>query len=127
MLEGKVYDQTGEGVKAHIQSFIDTYDLPMNELLVQDLDQYPVRSTQHPEDNRCTWLITQTFNSFFSRRLQPSARPITSPHDPSIIVSPADCRLTVYASVDQAKKFWSVSPFSASRFGHDRHSIAADM
>lgn len=40
--EGKMYDKTGPDVKAHIQSFIDAYDLPMNELLVQDLDQYPV-------------------------------------------------------------------------------------
>jgi phosphatidylserine decarboxylase len=42
MSEGKVYDQTGPGVKAHIKSFIDTYELPLDELLVEDLDQYPV-------------------------------------------------------------------------------------
>lgn len=40
--EGKLYDQTGEGVLQQIQSFIHTYDLPMDELLVQDLTQYPV-------------------------------------------------------------------------------------
>ncbi|KAK1926630.1 phosphatidylserine decarboxylase-domain-containing protein [Papiliotrema laurentii] len=86
--QGKVYDQTGPGVKAHIKSFIDTYELPLDELLVQDLDQYP------------------TFNSFFARRLKPTARPITSPTNPSIIVSPADCRLTAYETVDRAKTFW---------------------
>ncbi|OCF37743.1 phosphatidylserine decarboxylase [Kwoniella heveanensis BCC8398] len=86
--QGKIYDQTGEGVKEHIQSFIDTYELPLDELLVKDLDQYP------------------TFNSFFSRRLVPTARPITSPNDPSIIISPADSRLTVFPTVDQAKTIW---------------------
>ena len=44
MVEGKVYDKTGPDVKDHIQSFVDAYDLPLNELLVQDLDQYPVRA-----------------------------------------------------------------------------------
>ncbi|KAK8846641.1 phosphatidylserine decarboxylase [Kwoniella newhampshirensis] len=86
--QGKIYDATGEGVKEHIQAFINTYELPMDELLVKDIDQYP------------------TFNSFFSRRLVPTARPITSPNDPSIVISPADCRLTVFPTVDQAKKFW---------------------
>jgi phosphatidylserine decarboxylase len=72
----------------------------MDELLVQDLDQYPVRCP----DTAATDM--QTFNSFFSRRLKPSARPITSAHDPSVIVSPADCRLTVFDTVDKAKQFW---------------------
>ena len=31
-------------MKEHIKSFIDTYELPMDELLVQDLDKYPVRN-----------------------------------------------------------------------------------
>ncbi|CAD6567328.1 MAG: hypothetical protein TREMPRED_003549 [Tremellales sp. Tagirdzhanova-0007] len=86
--EGKIYDETGESVKPHIESFIKTYQLPMEELLIQDLDQYP------------------TFNSFFSRRLIPTARPITSPNDPSIVTSPADSRMTVFQTVDQAKQFW---------------------
>ncbi|ORX36174.1 phosphatidylserine decarboxylase-domain-containing protein [Kockovaella imperatae] len=86
--QGELYDETGPGVKEHIQSFIDTYKLPLNELLIQDLDKYP------------------TFNSFFSRRLAPSARPITSPEDTSIVCVPSDCRLTVFQTVDQAKQFW---------------------
>ncbi|WVQ83822.1 phosphatidylserine decarboxylase [Cryptococcus sp. DSM 104549] len=86
--QGETYDQTGPAVKEHIEAFIKTYQLPLNELLVQDLDQYP------------------TFNSFFSRRLLPTARPITSPNDPSLITSPADSRLTVFETVTQAKEFW---------------------
>ncbi|WVQ91772.1 phosphatidylserine decarboxylase [Cryptococcus gattii] len=67
--QGQTYDQTGPDVEEHIKSFIKTYGLPLDELLVKDLSQYP------------------TFNSFFSRRLLPTARPITS-------------------TVDQAKEFW---------------------
>ncbi|WWC87282.1 phosphatidylserine decarboxylase [Kwoniella dendrophila CBS 6074] len=86
--QGKIYDETGPEVKEHIEQFIKTYELPLDELLVKDLDQYP------------------TFNSFFSRRLVPTARPITSPNDPSIVVSPADCRMTLFNTVDQAKQLW---------------------
>lgn len=92
-------------MKEHIQSFINTYDLPMDELLVQDLDKYPVRLAGW---RFCSSLIGQTFNSFFSRRLKPAARPITAPQDPLVIVSPADCRLTVFDTVDTAKQIWYV-------------------
>ncbi|GFZ49041.1 hypothetical protein JCM24511_06791 [Saitozyma sp. JCM 24511] len=83
--QGKLYDTPGPEVRQHIQSFIRTYALPVDELLVTDLDQYP------------------TFNSFFSRRLKPTARPITSPADLTVVTSPADCRLTAFQTVDQAK------------------------
>ncbi|OWZ78123.1 phosphatidylserine decarboxylase [Cryptococcus neoformans Bt85] len=86
--QGQTYDQTGPDVEEHIESFIKTYDLPLDDLLVKDLSQYP------------------TFNSFFSRRLIATARPITSVGDPTVVISAADCRLTVYQTVDQAKKFW---------------------
>ncbi|KAK4685590.1 phosphatidylserine decarboxylase, partial [Tremellales sp. Uapishka_1] len=86
--QGKIYDATGEGVLEHIQSFIATYELSLDELLVKDLAQYP------------------SFNAFFSRRLLPSARPITAPQDPSIITSPADCRMTVFPTIQQAKQIW---------------------
>ena len=35
-----------------------------------------------------------SFNDFFARELKPSARPL--PQDPNLLISPADCRLTVY-------------------------------
>lgn len=47
-----------------------------------------------------------TFNSFFYRALRPGARPVDRPGDTSIISSSADCRLTVYPTVDKAKEFW---------------------
>jgi phosphatidylserine decarboxylase len=40
--EGAIYDKTGAGVLEHIQSFIQTYAIPLEELLVQDLSQYSV-------------------------------------------------------------------------------------
>jgi phosphatidylserine decarboxylase len=103
-----LYDKEGPEVLPHIQSFIKTYDLPLNELLIEDLTQYPVspplrehRSQAHRNPN-----VSQTFNSFFARRLKASARPIDGQDDPRIIVSPADCRMTVFETEDQAKKFW---------------------
>ncbi|KAK2961444.1 Phosphatidylserine decarboxylase [Blattamonas nauphoetae] len=46
------------------------------------------------------------FDDFFSRRLLPAARPIAGRDDPTVIVSPADCRLVVFETVDQAKQLW---------------------
>lgn len=94
-------------MEEHIKSFIKTYDLPLDELLVKDLSQYPVSCFVLSVDggNNCP----QTFNSFFSRRLIATARPITSVGDPTVVISAADCRLTVYQTVDQAKKFWYVA------------------
>jgi len=48
----------------------------------------------------------KTFNEFFYRKLKPGTRPVASPEDPDVIVSAADCRLQVFASVDEATRFW---------------------
>lgn len=48
----------------------------------------------------------KTFNQFFYRKLKPGSRPVASPEDPDIVVSAADCRLQVFASVDEATRFW---------------------
>lgn len=45
--EGELYDRTGPDVRKHIESFIRAYSLPLNELLVQDLDEYPVSPLQY--------------------------------------------------------------------------------
>ena len=119
LAEGKLYDETGKGVLPHIESFIKTYELPMDELLIKDLNQYPVSTavmcyTSHRRSLCADWRMAdgrQSFNAFFSRRLVPTARPITAPKDLSIITSPADCRMTVFHTVDQAKQFWCVDMF----------------
>ncbi|EKC98439.1 hypothetical protein A1Q2_07453 [Trichosporon asahii var. asahii CBS 8904] len=77
--EGKLYDATGPQVKQHIAKFIATYQLDTSQLLEQDLDKYP---------------------------LVPGARPIASADDPSVIDSPADCRLSCFDTVSDATKFW---------------------
>lgn len=106
--QGHLYDKEGPEVLPHIKSFIATYNLPLADLLIEDLSQYP------------------TFNSFFARRLKASARPIDSPQDPTVIVSPADCRMTVFENVEQAKKFWIKGrQFSIPELlGHDERFAA---
>jgi len=47
-----------------------------------------------------------SFNEFFARRLRPGARPIASPDSPAVVVSPADCRIHVFASAAEATRFW---------------------
>eukprot|EP00163_Fabomonas_tropica_P015572 TRINITY_DN28384_c0_g1_i1.p1 TRINITY_DN28384_c0_g1~~TRINITY_DN28384_c0_g1_i1.p1 ORF type:complete len:557 (-),score=58.83 TRINITY_DN28384_c0_g1_i1:470-2062(-) len=48
----------------------------------------------------------KTFNEFFIRHLKPGARPISKPGNPSVCVSPCDCRLVVYPDIDSSRKFW---------------------
>ena len=47
------------------------------------------------------------FNEFFYRRIKlKEYRPLASPDDPFVTVSPADCRLNVFESVSDATKLW---------------------
>ena len=48
----------------------------------------------------------KTFNEFFYRKLKPGSRPVAAPEDGDVVVSSADCRLQVFASVDEATRFW---------------------
>ncbi|CAK5267630.1 unnamed protein product [Mycena citricolor] len=84
--EGKVYDSPES--TASIASFVKTYELSTDELLEPDLSKY------------------KTFNEFFFRKLKSDARPVAHPGDSSAFCSAADCRLTVYPSIDLAKEFW---------------------
>ncbi|KAJ6591617.1 phosphatidylserine decarboxylase-domain-containing protein [Mycena vulgaris] len=84
--EGKLYDSPDSA--ASIPSFIATYSLETSELLEPDITKY------------------RTFNEFFSRKLRSDARPVENAADPLAICSAADCRLTVYPTVDLAKEFW---------------------
>lgn len=47
-----------------------------------------------------------SFNDFFTREIREGARPISSPDDDHVIVSPADSRVVVYDSIQRAQKFW---------------------
>jgi phosphatidylserine decarboxylase len=46
----------------------------------------------------------QTFNQFFYRKLKAGSR--TCPTDQAVAVSPADCRLNVFPSINDATKLW---------------------
>ncbi|KAG0261550.1 hypothetical protein DFQ27_002910 [Actinomortierella ambigua] len=73
---------------AQIPNFIKTYKLNLSELEEPDPTKYA------------------TFNDFFHRKLKPGARPIAEPNDPDIIVSAADCRLSVFETIESATKIW---------------------
>ncbi|GAA6006098.1 uncharacterized protein JCM10292_006548 [Rhodotorula paludigena] len=72
----------------HIEAFVKTYAIDTSALLEPDLKAY------------------KTFNEFFYRKLKPDARPPAHPDDPDVISSAADCRLTVFESIDAAMSFW---------------------
>ncbi|KAF9516100.1 hypothetical protein BS47DRAFT_1371809 [Hydnum rufescens UP504] len=106
--QGKIYDRADPKIVVpHIESFIKTYKIDTEELAIPDLHDY------------------KTFNEFFARRLKPGARTIDTPSNPSVITSVADCRLTVFRDVDDAKKFWVKGrEFSvASLLDHDQQLI----
>ncbi|KAI0827618.1 phosphatidylserine decarboxylase-domain-containing protein [Trametes gibbosa] len=84
--QGKIYDSS-ESVKS-IPSFIQTYDIGVDELEQPDITKFTC------------------FNDFFSRKLKPGVRPVQNVEDSSGFCSAADCRLTVYPTLDLAKQLW---------------------
>lgn len=88
--QGKVYDDESnpQAVLEHIQSFISTYSIDLDELLRPDPSLYP------------------SFNSFFFRKLKPGARPIAEPDNAAVVSSCADCRLTVFNDVAESTQYW---------------------
>jgi phosphatidylserine decarboxylase len=64
----------------------------------------------------------KTFNQFFARQLKPDARPPANPQDPSVVVSSADCRLTVFEDVTTATQIWIKGrEFTIPKLLHDDH------
>lgn len=88
--QGVTYDDASnpEDVQKFIKSFIETYELKLDDLAEQDLTKYPTR------------------NSFFYRKLKPGARPIAEPKNDKVVSSAADCRLMVFDNVESATKIW---------------------
>jgi len=72
---------------SHIPEFIKFHNLNTKEML-DPLDSF------------------KTFNEFFYRKLKATARPIGSPSDSTIAVSPGDCRLHVFPNLDDATRLW---------------------
>lgn len=85
---GKSYDSPES--RAHIRPFIKSFALEptLAELAEPDPDKYA------------------TFNDFFARSLRPDARLVADPGSDAVVSCAADCRLTAYATVDLATKYW---------------------
>ena len=83
--QGKKYDDPAS--VSQIEPFIAFHRLNMNEVLLQTSD-------------------FRNFNEFFYRALKPDARPCSAPDRPEIVVSPADCRTTVFNTIDDATRIW---------------------
>lgn len=73
--------------KSKIAGFIEQYGLDVNEI------RDPIESFPH-------------FNAFFYRHLKPGVRPVDGLDDDSIVVSPADCRMSVFKKMTDATKVW---------------------
>ncbi|BFZ62460.1 hypothetical protein YB2330_003554 [Saitoella coloradoensis] len=73
---------------ANIPHFVSVYKLPLEDLLEPDLTKY------------------KNFNDFFARRLKPDARTIEGKGDETVFTSPADCRCTVFQTIDLATQYW---------------------
>jgi len=69
----------------HIDSFVKYYSIDMSQFNPSETSGY------------------QTFNEFFTRHVRPECRPVASQQDDTVLTSPADSRLTVFDSIDQAK------------------------
>jgi phosphatidylserine decarboxylase len=84
--QGKKFDHPSS--VANIPGFIKYHKLPVHEI------SDPLSSF------RC-------FNDFFYRHIRlDEYRPLASPGDESVAVSPADCRLNVFSSVEEATRLW---------------------
>ena len=74
-------------------SFLDTTESFNDEILqsfIDDSPEYRVQDSMIEDRPNAPsgWL---TFNQFFARELNPGLRPIASPFDNTVVVSPADC------------------------------------
>lgn len=90
-----------------IPAFIKFHQLDMSEVL------------EPTEDFR-------TFNEFFYRKLKPGSRPCDSPDKQIVAVSPADCRMMAFPSIDAATKIWiKGTEFSISKLLDDAEEAKA--
>lgn len=99
---GRQYDDPAS--RSHIQPFIQSFGLQdsMREMVEPDPTKY------------------QNFNEFFAREIRPDARPIDEPGNEKVTSSPADCRLTVFPSINLATEFWvKGSNFTMERLFED--------
>ncbi|KAJ6234215.1 phosphatidylserine decarboxylase [Anaeramoeba flamelloides] len=73
--------------KKHIMGFIKEHNINLDDVLLP-LEKF------------------NTYNEFFTRKLKPSARPISEKENPSVAISPGDCRMSVFNTVSESKELW---------------------
>ena len=62
----------------------------------------------------------KSFNEFFYRKLKPDARPCECVDNKRVIVSPSDCRMMAFQTVDDATRLWiKGTEFSLGKLLHD--------
>ncbi|CAG8454463.1 1996_t:CDS:10 [Dentiscutata erythropus] len=83
--QGKKFDKPTSAEE--IRPFIEFHGLNTEEILE------PIESFKN-------------FNEFFYRKLKPEARTCDSPNDPHVLVSPADCRMMAFPTIDKATEVW---------------------
>jgi len=71
-----------------IPSFVDFYNIKMEDFVQENPSSY------------------KTFNDFFIREVKPEKRPVAEVDNDAVIVSAADCRMTVFDSVEDAHKLF---------------------
>merc|ERR1719361_3012854 len=75
----------------------------------QSADEIPGFIRQHNLDTRSLYKKPtefKTFNDFFARGMKSEFRPLASPDDESVVVSPADCRMMAWDTILDATKVW---------------------
>ncbi|KDE04171.1 hypothetical protein MVLG_05395 [Microbotryum lychnidis-dioicae p1A1 Lamole] len=85
--QGEYYGSP-QGALQQIQQFVKTYSTNTRCLLQPNLGDY------------------RTFNEFFYRKLKEGERKVAAEGDERVVSSAADCRLTVFQSVELAKEYW---------------------
>ncbi|ETO30597.1 hypothetical protein RFI_06527 [Reticulomyxa filosa] len=99
--KGKEYDQK-ESAK-EIPHFIELHNLDMSIMANKQVEDYA------------------TFNDFFARAIDPQSRPLHSPDNENIAVSPADCRLVLFSNIVESSIWvkgseWTLANLLASRY-----------
>lgn len=94
--QGRKYDNP-HSVR-EIRGFVSFHQLDLTEVLLP-LEEFTTYLLLLFSNNR-------SFNEFFYRKLKPGIRLCTAPDNPSIVVSPADCRCVVFSKIEKAAEIW---------------------
>jgi phosphatidylserine decarboxylase len=79
-----------------------------HQIEVNEMDLKPLPGKQDSMEITAELLAHnyENFNEFFYRKLKPGVRNLDALDDPSIMVSPADCRCNVFPTVTDATTIW---------------------